>query len=956
MDVSFAGEWEEEKSNVDFISRGRRTEAYVQRPVAIDSDGMENITDFWNAAGKDEEISQVPTPLFKSNQKSTISLSHSIQDPPSEIPVSPEISENENIEPEIPSESISFQTPKPPNPKPNKTRPNRLPRYVDTNSPSDGMTPAIKAAHSIRNVRATPPPTPSTPQITPPSAKTESPHQKNNTPKAPQLSVGVQPTPVQKYEPPPQRDSVFSRLKNYKFDEPQNKHEENNERIRIPPDNKRRISRLDSETTEQEIPSIIPQRTEEETTKRKFDDFKRPNFEVWKGNINNFEEMAIRQRNNDFNELLEDTYNVKRIPTLPNRISRIEDNSMRIDDLIQPIEVEVKQQIPKRFNNEQRKDKTVTIGDAYSVNIPKRSKAEENMKRVQFNENETFFGNRTQNERNDNEEREQFNESRTFFRKRANKERNDNEERDQFNESRTFFRNRANKERNDNEEREQFDENRTFFGNRANKERNDNEEREQFDESRTFFGNREQNIKRVHFDNSQNETTKLQSNLYVNETEQNIKRVHFDNAQNETTKVQSNLYVNETEQNIKRVHFDDAQNEIETPRIERAEPAIFKSEPQPTNGISRLTRIVDTSAVSSMITTPMNEMQMLSEEINNIKTNGTNNSFRNNVTKFEFNPSTTNIRNSPSPSDNETSIIAEASDIESPIPLDISDDDVQITEGINEEREQLLTSPPPSNITNVSDSESSELNLSDVPFSAINSPPSKSDNVPLSVPLWDESDNDQPKDDENLQQQHQKNDKNVKQRNSRRKRILDGISVTLTEDDNLPIALRKKRRPKTKPLRFWMGEKIIYHPDENGCLTKSGVIEINEKSPDESTLVHHKSTKNTRKEALSAFEVIPKRIEPAAEKTEFIDRFQGIENSIVVSSEVMVHPNQIFKIVATKERIVIHIASGKAELVSRGKRWKVSSGGTVFISKGDECTFKNNDDKVPLRLFRVNVE
>ena len=234
-----------------------------------------------------------------------------------------------------------------------------------------------------------------------------------------------------------------------------------------------------------------------------------------------------------------------------------------------------------------------------------------------------------------------------------------------------------------------------------------------------------------------------------------------------------------------------------------------------------------------------------------------------------------------------------------------------------------------------------------------NTTPSKNDNSPSnnntpSKKNTDSTKNDAPSNGES------KNEANEKKKQSRTKpkikRDLKDIYVTLSDDDDLPIALRKKKRPHTRRLKYWLGEKILYQPDENGFLTKSGVLEVKEESSSKvSKKYNHKKVTN------SSFEVIPNRIEPSIEETKSIELYKGIENGVITSNEIFIKEKEQMEFFAEKEKIVLHVFSGKAKLKSKGKEWEISTGGTIYINKGDKCSIINKSKKKPFCLFRVKI-
>lgn len=137
---------------------------------------------------------------------------------------------------------------------------------------------------------------------------------------------------------------------------------------------------------------------------------------------------------------------------------------------------------------------------------------------------------------------------------------------------------------------------------------------------------------------------------------------------------------------------------------------------------------------------------------------------------------------------------------------------------------------------------------------------------------------------------HQKNSPNLKQTNK-----------TDCNDDDLPIALRRTKRPKTKPLRFWLGEKIIYKIDEEtGCYTK-------------------------------AFEVKVNQNRDSAKKQEII---------VEKKSKKIVNAQNKMK--------MVFVESGQLLIIINNKQYKASAGCKLYLQKGQDITFVNqsNDDSI----------
>lgn len=121
--------------------------------------------------------------------------------------------------------------------------------------------------------------------------------------------------------------------------------------------------------------------------------------------------------------------------------------------------------------------------------------------------------------------------------------------------------------------------------------------------------------------------------------------------------------------------------------------------------------------------------------------------------------------------------------------------------------------------------------------------------------------------------------------------------INSNNDDDLPIALRRTQRPSTKPLRYWLGEKIVYKIDnETGCYTK-------------------------------AFELTVDDNDDSTQKQEFI-----------------VKKNSTKEFTAKNKGKKFTVENGEIHLLINGKIFKTSAGCVFYIPKGQKMTFDNKSD------------
>jgi quercetin dioxygenase-like cupin family protein len=175
------------------------------------------------------------------------------------------------------------------------------------------------------------------------------------------------------------------------------------------------------------------------------------------------------------------------------------------------------------------------------------------------------------------------------------------------------------------------------------------------------------------------------------------------------------------------------------------------------------------------------------------------------------------------------------------------------------------------------------------------------------------------------------------------------IDYSQLDDLDLPIAKRRSKRPKTSPVKFWKGEKIVYKFDESGCWTQEEVVKVHSKKS-----APRKKGTVTKEEGERSIDVLEKRNEPGEDGDAYV-RFLGLQNRVVRSNEFFIKPAQSMVFTATKERIVLNLYEGKARLSSKNQKWAVSAGGMIYIGRGDTCKLKNKSTDRTVRLFQLNI-
>lgn len=189
----------------------------------------------------------------------------------------------------------------------------------------------------------------------------------------------------------------------------------------------------------------------------------------------------------------------------------------------------------------------------------------------------------------------------------------------------------------------------------------------------------------------------------------------------------------------------------------------------------------------------------------------------------------------------------------------------------------------------------------------------------------------------------------------RRRRQVETIDYSQMDDIDQPIAVRRTKRPHTKPLKFWKGEKIIYHCDENGLLTQQGVhlVEDDDEVPLRRSRPARRNAQS-KPEAPSEIEVLPRRVVPG-EADDVRVKYTGLANRVMTTDEYEILPKQSMTFKASKQRMMLYVSQGKAKLVSNSKKWVIATGGMIYISKGDSCRITNKSATEPVRLFETSM-
>ena len=179
------------------------------------------------------------------------------------------------------------------------------------------------------------------------------------------------------------------------------------------------------------------------------------------------------------------------------------------------------------------------------------------------------------------------------------------------------------------------------------------------------------------------------------------------------------------------------------------------------------------------------------------------------------------------------------------------------------------------------------------------------------------------------------------------------VDYSQMDDLDRPIALRRTKRPHTKPLKYWKGEKIIYQCDENGFYTQQGVHRVSD-DEDDVPAKSRRTRRTSRKPIEKEIEVLPARVLPGEADEQKI-KYTGLANKAMVTDEYEILPRRSMVFKAVKQRMILHVSHGKAKLHAHDKKWVIGAGGMIYITRGDSCRITNRSTTEPVRLFETSM-
>jgi len=171
------------------------------------------------------------------------------------------------------------------------------------------------------------------------------------------------------------------------------------------------------------------------------------------------------------------------------------------------------------------------------------------------------------------------------------------------------------------------------------------------------------------------------------------------------------------------------------------------------------------------------------------------------------------------------------------------------------------------------------------------------------------------------------------------------------DESNLPIALRRKKRCHVKPLKTWLGERIIYSIDDNGC--RSYVSEYRVDSPEE---IPPPPAAPKRKPKEVSIQVLAERPKTGVESNsgDYIE-FNGLRVSRGQTKETAINPQCSFQLTCKKSHNLVYVSEGSGILQWKKQTWELSEGATISIPKGESCTIKNIEKEKKMIVFSVEV-
>jgi hypothetical protein len=157
------------------------------------------------------------------------------------------------------------------------------------------------------------------------------------------------------------------------------------------------------------------------------------------------------------------------------------------------------------------------------------------------------------------------------------------------------------------------------------------------------------------------------------------------------------------------------------------------------------------------------------------------------------------------------------------------------------------------------------------------------------------------------------------------------------------IAMGRAKRPNGKRMKYSNGEEVDALLNELGFRIDGSVAEVTE-------------PRRERKRAGRApgIEVLPCRAVPGT-REESLVKFTGLTNAVARSNEMFIDEEQSVTFRAVRDRIVLTVYAGQAELIAMQKKWVISDGGTIYIGRGQECTITNRSRVNRVQLFQIAV-
>lgn len=154
-----------------------------------------------------------------------------------------------------------------------------------------------------------------------------------------------------------------------------------------------------------------------------------------------------------------------------------------------------------------------------------------------------------------------------------------------------------------------------------------------------------------------------------------------------------------------------------------------------------------------------------------------------------------------------------------------------------------------------------------------------------------------------------------------------------TEDLDLPIALRRSRRIRVKPLKHWKQQRISYEVDENGLFTFK---EITQRPPSPKSAKSSQEGKSKGKNKEEEFN-------PDITPCPYPQRY------LTINAE----GGEFISPVGYGRRFV-HLG-GFGLMDISGRQWRLESNADFFLDRNKECTILSRSEE-PLRLLEISFK